>query len=99
MLSEWGSVSYLYPTWKDFYENHLGKWGYDMGELFIFADHNTAKDSFVGASNEKGQIKVHFSYNVGADEYYGPESEILEYTYVLIQTDGKWLINEILYEQ
>ena len=99
MLSEWGSVSYLYPTWKDFYENHLGKWGYDMGELFIFADHNTAKDSFVGASNEKEQIKVHFNYNVGADGYYGLESEILEYTYVLIQTDGKWLINEILYEQ
>lgn len=95
-LLKYYTKNYLYPTWENFYENHLGEWGYGMGELFIFSDYDTIKNNFVRMSKEEEQLEVYFSCDMGSDEYYGFEDGALEYIYVLVQTDGKWLIDKLL---
>ena len=98
-LLKYYTKDYLYSTWKDFYENHLGEWGYGMGELFIFSDYDTAKNSFAGMTKKQDKIEVYFSYDMRNDEYHGFDNEIAEYTYILIQLNGGWFIDEVLFKQ
>ena len=98
-LLKYYTKDYLYPTWKDFYENHLSEWGYGMGELFIFADYDTAKDSFAGMSKKQDKIEVYFNYDMGSDEYHDLSNGIGKYTYVLVQSNEGWVIDEIFFEQ
>ena len=98
-LLKYYTKDYLYPTWKDFYENHLGEWGYGMGELFMFADYDTAKDSFAGMSKKQDKIEVYFNYDMSGDEYHDFDGEIAEYTYILVQSNGGWFIDDVLFKQ
>lgn len=98
-LLKYYTKDYLYPTWKDFYENHLGEWGYGMGELFIFADYDTANDSFAGMTKKQDKIEVYFSYDMSGDEYHDFDGEIAKYTYILVQSNGGLFIDEVLFKQ
>lgn len=97
-LFKYYTKNYLYPEWEDFYENHLSEWGYGMGELFHFSNYDIINDSFIKMTNENGQIKVYLNFNASGSGYYSPENEILKYIYTLVQVNGKWLIDEIHFD-
>ena len=65
----------------------------------MFADYDTAKDSFAGMSKKQDKIEVYFNYDMSGDEYHDFDGEIAEYTYILVQSNGGWFIDDVLFKQ